>query len=211
MANGKQRIREAALALFNERGYDAVSLRDVAREAGVAIGTLTYHYKRKEDLLEDLLADLHSGFEARLDESLSGEDLLGHLLDLFVDNEANQARYPFYFHNLTQIALCSPALAEEERRFEERLRNYYRKTLNRLAEDGIVRTPLLPDSLDAIAYAFVTLQATWSVGGSPYANGVGSTPSISAVLAGMLAPILSDGALPAYGEACSARGILLSR
>ena len=56
----KDRICEAALRLFNERGYDAVSLRDVAAEADIAIGSLTYHFAKKEDLLAKMLVDLHS-------------------------------------------------------------------------------------------------------------------------------------------------------
>ena len=118
MPSSKQLIQDTAVRLFNERGYDKVSLRDIAREAGVAIGSLTYHFRRKEDLLDAILADLHGGFEASLDRGLRGEALLANLVGLFVANEENQALYPFYFQDVTQVARCSERVAEDARRFE---------------------------------------------------------------------------------------------
>jgi AcrR family transcriptional regulator len=39
----RERILEAALELFAERGYGATTMRDVAREAGASLG-LAYRY-----------------------------------------------------------------------------------------------------------------------------------------------------------------------
>ena len=46
----KARIRDAALGLFGERGFDATSLRDVATAAGVSHGLLRHHFGSKSDL-----------------------------------------------------------------------------------------------------------------------------------------------------------------
>lgn len=192
MSDSRQRIRETALAMFNERGYDAVSLRDIAREAGVAIGTLTYHYKRKEDLLDDLLSDLHYDFETALDDEPRGEDLLSHLLRLVEMNEANHARYPFYFENPAQVVHCSPTLAEEERRFEQLLVDYYLKSLRRLREEGVVRTDVTDLQLGALSLSMATLQATWSVSGAPHSSGIEPRLSVSQALKALLAAFLSD-------------------
>jgi AcrR family transcriptional regulator len=43
--------------LFLERGYDAVTVADVAREAGVSSVTVFNHFPRKEDLFLDRTAD----------------------------------------------------------------------------------------------------------------------------------------------------------
>jgi len=50
------RLLEAARDAFVEQGTDA-SLRDVARRAGVGIGTLYRHFPTRESLLEALLSD----------------------------------------------------------------------------------------------------------------------------------------------------------
>ncbi|MFB7955985.1 TetR/AcrR family transcriptional regulator [Streptomyces sp. NPDC056045] len=47
----RQKIADAALRLFLERGYDAVGIRDVAAEADVAVTTLFSHFASKEALV----------------------------------------------------------------------------------------------------------------------------------------------------------------
>ena len=45
-----ERIVEAALAAFAERGFDGASTRDIAAAAGVNQGLITYHFSSKEEL-----------------------------------------------------------------------------------------------------------------------------------------------------------------
>lgn len=58
----RQKIADAALRLFLERGYDAVGIRDVAAEADVAVTTLFSHFASKEALVFEQDQD----FEHRL-------------------------------------------------------------------------------------------------------------------------------------------------
>jgi len=44
-------IVAAARTLFAARGFDATSVHDIAARAGVAAGTIIYHFKTKENLL----------------------------------------------------------------------------------------------------------------------------------------------------------------
>src|SRR6266545_3560414 len=47
----RDRIAQTALALFGERGYDAVTIADIAEAADVAKQTVVNHFPAKEDLL----------------------------------------------------------------------------------------------------------------------------------------------------------------
>jgi AcrR family transcriptional regulator len=47
----QRRLKEAAKTIFSRRGYDAATTREIAREAGVSIGTLFVYAKDKRDLL----------------------------------------------------------------------------------------------------------------------------------------------------------------
>lgn len=58
---------DAALALFTQRGYRAVSLREIAAQAGVSHPALLKHFSGKEELLRLVLE--------RFDEDASGETL----------------------------------------------------------------------------------------------------------------------------------------
>lgn len=51
----RERLVQAALRLFVAQGYQAVSMRDLARCLGVQPGSLYYHVQSKEDLLVELL------------------------------------------------------------------------------------------------------------------------------------------------------------
>jgi AcrR family transcriptional regulator len=50
-AEKRRRIREAALALFSAQGYEATTLRQIARRARVALGTLSLYADDKRDLV----------------------------------------------------------------------------------------------------------------------------------------------------------------
>jgi TetR/AcrR family transcriptional regulator, regulator of cefoperazone and chloramphenicol sensitivity len=47
---GRARIRDAALRLFDERGIDGTTVRDIARAAGVSSGLIRHHFGSKEGL-----------------------------------------------------------------------------------------------------------------------------------------------------------------
>jgi AcrR family transcriptional regulator len=47
----QQRILDAVLALLSREGISAVSMRAVAREAGVSLGLVSYHYADKTSLI----------------------------------------------------------------------------------------------------------------------------------------------------------------
>src|SRR5947208_626335 len=47
----EDRVRAAALRLFNEKGYHATSMRDIASEVGINKGSLYSYIRSKEDLL----------------------------------------------------------------------------------------------------------------------------------------------------------------
>jgi AcrR family transcriptional regulator len=49
-------IAEAALALFRERGYDAATMRDIAKRAGVSTGSAYYYFSSKEELIKEFYA-----------------------------------------------------------------------------------------------------------------------------------------------------------
>ena len=67
--NTREKIMDVALHMFSERGYEAVSIRDICGEVGIKESTLYYHFKNKKDILDSLVAK----FRAQID------GLLGHV------------------------------------------------------------------------------------------------------------------------------------
>ncbi len=55
--NTKEKIRYEALALFSEKGFDAVSVRDIAQAVGIKESSLYNHYKSKHDIFESIVQE----------------------------------------------------------------------------------------------------------------------------------------------------------
>ena len=47
----KERIRQAAVRVFSREGFDRASVKSIAEEAGVAVGSIYNHFQDKDDLL----------------------------------------------------------------------------------------------------------------------------------------------------------------
>ena len=52
--NMREAILSAAEILFSTKGFNAVSIRDIALEAGANPGSITYHFKSKDGLLLEI-------------------------------------------------------------------------------------------------------------------------------------------------------------
>jgi AcrR family transcriptional regulator len=68
-----QEILATAAALFGERGYDAVSLEDVADRLDVTKGSLYYYFASKDELVTAAIETLGNEWTARLEGLLAGQ------------------------------------------------------------------------------------------------------------------------------------------
>ena len=58
----RRRIYEAALQSFRERGFEQTTMRDIARQAGVALGATYYYFSSKEAIVLAFYEEMeHSG------------------------------------------------------------------------------------------------------------------------------------------------------
>lgn len=64
-------IRKAGLKLIYEHGYEAMSLRALASEVGIQVGSLYNHISTKQDLLYDLIKVHMDDLRAHLDQALA--------------------------------------------------------------------------------------------------------------------------------------------
>src|SRR3954454_4418432 len=78
----RAKISQVATRLFLERGFDAVTVADVAREAGVSSVTVFKHFPRKEDLLLDREVDAVELLRAAVQDRAPGADVLTALRDM---------------------------------------------------------------------------------------------------------------------------------
>lgn len=73
--NTREKTLEEALRLFSEKGFEAVSVRDIARAVGVKESSLYNHFKNKRDIFDSILAEYSQrGSEFFRQYELAGED-----------------------------------------------------------------------------------------------------------------------------------------
>jgi AcrR family transcriptional regulator len=92
----RQRILEAARKRFRYYGFRKTTMQEIARDAGVAVGTLYLYFKDKDDLLiagtEEYVARHRRQAEAILASDASAADKLRrYVLDRFRASQATSA------------------------------------------------------------------------------------------------------------------------
>jgi AcrR family transcriptional regulator len=120
----RSRLRELALQLFAEQGYEQTSLREIAERLGVTKAALYYYYKSKEDIVRDLVEDYMTQLDQLIawgkDQPRSAEtraEIVRRYLDIIVNGTA-----VFRLLHQNQAAVSSLAAAKERGElFRERI------------------------------------------------------------------------------------------
>jgi AcrR family transcriptional regulator len=151
-AETRQRIIDAALALYQEQGVSATTMLDVARRADVAPGTVANHFGSAETLateaLERILADLRMPGP----EIFDGVDGLADRIRLLVHEIGAFFRRSESWWYVRQREPGVQAWADAETHYNEELDGLVRATLGPLADDA-----------DAVAVVSAVL-GTWVLG-----------------------------------------------
>lgn len=95
-AETRKRILSAALTVFRERGFDAATMREVAAEAGMALGAAYYHFDSKDALVmafyEQAQDEMAPALDSILKQSRTLEQrlrgIIGQKLAYFAPNRA---------------------------------------------------------------------------------------------------------------------------
>ncbi|MGM0884737.1 MAG: TetR/AcrR family transcriptional regulator [Bacillota bacterium] len=99
----KRSIIAAAIKLFGERGYESVTIREIAKEAGCSHTTIYIYYQDKEALLHALSMQPLQQFKTTLDSvaadmNLSPAEKLQRLNGLFISFcLENRSMYTIFF------------------------------------------------------------------------------------------------------------------
>ncbi len=80
LSGTRDRILLQALNLFSQRGYDAVSVREICAASGITKPTLYYFFGSKEGLYRALLGDALARFREEVRETLAAPGTTGERL-----------------------------------------------------------------------------------------------------------------------------------
>lgn len=130
----RQSILDAALRVFAAKGFAATRMDEVARDAGVAKGTIYIHFKDKEDLfaaiLKEVLMPQHTMIVQTLERNdLSLREKLWRIGQPFMENngisrvgKAIQLTHAEGLHNPPLIRWYLEMIVNTVRRLQEHMR-----------------------------------------------------------------------------------------
>lgn len=155
----RERILATALRLFARRGYSAVSIEEIAQEAGVTKGAVYHWFADKDDVGRELQHDLYERLAlTSMRAFVSRDDIVGNMTRAFdaylaLLGDLDEARF------FLRDAWVIPALDEAGRRDHEDAVAMMRDALARAMDRGELST-FDPDALARVLmgiYAEATL------------------------------------------------------
>lgn len=101
--NSKQAIVDAAISLFNTKGYSGTSIRDIAKKANVNIANIAYYFENKQGLLEYCLTTFFEHYIKEIEAALCNLDNGATLC--IKEVARNILKYQFNHFALTRFVL----------------------------------------------------------------------------------------------------------
>jgi AcrR family transcriptional regulator len=188
----RQRILDTSLAMFNEQGEPNVTTNHIADEMDISPGNLYYHFRNKDDIIEQLFAR----YEERMDAALvAPESRLPELEDIWLQlHLVFECIWDFRFLYRDLIDILSR---------NRRLRMRFARILKRASESsvevmrGLVRASIMRASaaeIEATATNILVIATFWL----NYASATGERDEQIAIRKGivqvmmLMAPFLRD-------------------
>jgi len=110
------RLKDAALAIFGEKGYEAASIEEIARRAGLAVGGFYQHYHSKRQLLLALMDELLEGLSQLDLRPQAAGDIRAGLRQLLSGAFSRDLRYLGAYRAWQEAALSDPGLARRQKK-----------------------------------------------------------------------------------------------
>ncbi|HXR62265.1 MAG TPA: TetR/AcrR family transcriptional regulator [Rudaea sp.] len=155
----RERILETSLAMFNAQGEPNVTTNHIADELEISPGNLYYHFRNKEDIVEQVFAR----YEARMDQTLLvPEGRLPNLEDVWMQLHLVfecMWDYRFLYRDLVDILSRNRRLKAHFARILSRAATSAGEVLRGLVEAGVMRAT--PDEIGATAENVLLVATFW--------------------------------------------------
>lgn len=148
----KQEILKTAARLFREKGYTAVTMRDLATEIGVKAASLYNHIASKEEILNEVIMTVAESFTDGIEEIRFRESGISEKLTAVIAQHVNlTANHPYQMASLNNDWMH---LGEGKSKYLE-LRNKYEQHFRTIIKEGKERGML--KNIDEEVILFSTL------------------------------------------------------
>ena len=188
----RQRILDTSLAMFNAQGEPHVTTNHIADELEISPGNLYYHFRNKDDIIEQLFAR----FEERMDAALAApQGRLPGLEDIWLQLHLvfeSIWDYRFLYRDLVEILSRNRRLRLRFARILRRADEQAQEVMRGLSQAGVMRAS--KGELAATATNVLVIATFWL----NYASARGDKDEHAAIRDGivqvmmLMAPFLRD-------------------
>ena len=155
----RQRILDASLVMFNAQGEPNVTTNHIADELEISPGNLYYHFRNKDDIIEQLFVR----YEERMDAALTPPtDRLPGLEDIWLQLHLVFEciwDYRFLYRDLVDILTRNRRLRLRFARILKRADEQAHQVMRGLVKAGVMRASA--DELDAAATNVLVIATFW--------------------------------------------------
>jgi hypothetical protein len=153
----KNEILGISRKLFNEHGYNNVSMRTIADALNISVGNLTYHYKKKEDLVEAVILEQNKNFS-----STKTPTTLIELNEFFIQGTQHQKDNSYYYRHYDQLAKLSAKVYQIQVSNINKRREALQNAFNTLQKNGFIIKEQIPGQMNGIIEVINLLKIYWN-------------------------------------------------
>ncbi|NND51123.1 MAG: TetR/AcrR family transcriptional regulator [Flavobacteriaceae bacterium] len=149
----KDEIVQTAAKLFKEKGFSAVTMRDLAKEMGIKAASLYNHINSKQDILKDIIISLAEEFTQGMQLIKSSDapslDKLKKIVNLHIDITS---RNPYGMASLNNDWMH----LEEQKNHYLKLRHRYEDDFRQIINEGITRNEIKKSNSDVMLFSMLS-------------------------------------------------------
>ncbi|MBC1476411.1 TetR/AcrR family transcriptional regulator [Listeria welshimeri] len=155
--NTKQEIIDISFKLFHEQGYTNVSTRNIADALNISVGNLTYHFKKKEDLIEAVIIDQYEKFQ--IPET---PNTLSELNDFFLLGVKHQKQQDYFFAHYGELASISPKVYEIQVLAIRKRKQKLQAAFKNLQQNGYMLEEEIPGQINSLVDVLNMIKIYWT-------------------------------------------------
>lgn len=202
-AKRQREIIDAAAEIFHRKGYSATSVQDIADAVGILKGSLYYYIDSKDDLLFQMLLEVHEDAKGIVEETavldLPPVDRLRAYVRRHVEyNAQNLSKIAVYYHDFGRLTAKRKKAIIDQRRYYE---DFVIGLIEEAKADGAVKKSVDSRLVANAIFGVVNWIYTW------YRTSGSATPEyLGKLYAELLVSGITSENMPAQPRATKASG-----
>lgn len=154
----KEEIIATASRLFYEKGFSAVSMRDIASEMDIKAASLYNHIKSKQEILSEIILkvadEFTQGMENVLAANISAIKKVEKVIELHIDVTVNHSKA------LASLNNDWMHLEEEDLKVFIKMRDDYEENFRIIIKEGIDSEEIKPNHPEVILFSILSTLRT---------------------------------------------------